>query len=576
MLFLAIVLTVITCAHAQQIANVLAKNDGGMLQPLTEATFIPDRPINVPQDFISYAMGTDVRSTSLRPDRTTDVPQDFSSCAWGTQSSNSGISCSDNNDDLTKPKGNVKAMSIVADTDTCRTGFPDYVAEMESNFEYCQAYDTMRYWYIPKCYSIALASATAGALGSSAGCTSLASVDSNLSYRGFLIHCLTLRNDAEWFCAFVADLVGTYSDTNHLSIPDYRAQRGIIQYLINNPRCADDEGGNEQGYQQLLYTQYQIWVDTSTPGESFDSTVPTMQDLGLDSVLIINGQAGVTYAMPTPAIINSASVIENPFQNSTSILLSVGRESYITIAVYNVLGQQIAGAGYAGVFEQGSRTIPFRYDKCSAGNVSRSHLHQTTGNANSEINEGMKTLLFLLLLVPGSFLRPGTFQCSYERPSISAITTGCSMEWRSFLHRRRPLRTIGQISISPLRLLPFHFRNRFLLGLRAGMMILRRRKIRNHNQFYRAPTPVAMHSALCSFGSRTWKISARLTILCDGISCTVMRMPMLVKLGVLIKDHGALKSKHKLAEILSSTSYSMPSGFGAITNGSAMVCLYWV
>jgi hypothetical protein len=284
----------------------------------------------------------DVPSNTFNPDRPTHVPQDFSSYAWGNL----------------KPKGNVKAMSIVADTDTCRTGFPDYVAEMESNFEYCQAYDTMRYWYIPKCYSIALASATAGALGSSAGCTSLASVDSNLSYRGFLIHCLTLRNDAEWFCAFVADLVGTYSDTNHLSIPDYRAQRGIIQYLINNPRCADDEGGNEQGYQQLLYTQYQIWVDTSTPGESFDSTVPTMQDLGLDSVLIINGQAGVTYAMPTPAIINSASVIENPFQNSTSILLSVGRESYITIAVYNVLGQQIAGAGYAGVFEQGSRTIP--------------------------------------------------------------------------------------------------------------------------------------------------------------------------------------------------------------------------
>jgi hypothetical protein len=108
-------------------------------------------------------------------------------------------------------------------------------------------------------------------------------------------------------------------------------------------------------------------MDTSHDGENYDTTLPTMQQLGLDTVLIINGEAGVTYAVPTPAIINSASVLENPFQNSTSILLSVGREAYITIAVYNVLGQQIAGAGYAGVFEQGSATVPINMSNAPPG-----------------------------------------------------------------------------------------------------------------------------------------------------------------------------------------------------------------
>jgi hypothetical protein len=287
------------------------------------------------------------------------------SSAASAQSSNAGLSCSDD-DDLTKQKG-VKSMAIATDTDTCSTGFPDYVAENNSNFQYRQDYDTMRYWYIPHCYPIALAPETAGALGGSANPTVLTTIDSVLNYRNFIIHCLTLRNDDEWFCAFVGDLAGTYRDSNNIYNGDYRAGRAIFQYLADNPRCAYVQAGDQFEYNQLTQTEYQIWMDTSHDGENYDTTLPTMQDLGLDTVLIINGQAGVTYAVPTPQIIMSARVLDNPFPNSTSILVSIGREAYVTIAVYNVLGEQIAGAGYAGVFEQGSRTIPLDMTSAPSG-----------------------------------------------------------------------------------------------------------------------------------------------------------------------------------------------------------------
>ncbi len=127
---------------------------------------------------------------------------------------------------------------------------------------------------------------------------------------------------------------------------------------MNNPRCAFDHRNDSIDYVDLLMAQENLWADTASAGEVFDTSIPTLHDLGLDTLLKINGQAGVTYALPTPSVINSASITENPFDNSTSIALSIGREAYITIAVYNILGQQIAGAGYAGVFEQGSRTIP--------------------------------------------------------------------------------------------------------------------------------------------------------------------------------------------------------------------------
>ncbi len=52
-------LSVTPFVHAQQIAGVLPKKDRGMAQPLIMGTFNPERPIDVPQDFISCTRGTD-------------------------------------------------------------------------------------------------------------------------------------------------------------------------------------------------------------------------------------------------------------------------------------------------------------------------------------------------------------------------------------------------------------------------------------------------------------------------------------------------------------------------------------
>ena len=85
--FLTIVLWAAPSVHAQRIADVPTKNDCGILTPSVETmnTFVPDRPSRIQHDSISYVMGTDVRSTSLRTDRPTDVPEDFGSWTRGTK-----------------------------------------------------------------------------------------------------------------------------------------------------------------------------------------------------------------------------------------------------------------------------------------------------------------------------------------------------------------------------------------------------------------------------------------------------------------------------------------------------------
>ena len=52
-----IVLRVTPCVHAQQIADVLVKNDDGVVHSLAKGTFNPDRPTDVIQDFSSYPGG---------------------------------------------------------------------------------------------------------------------------------------------------------------------------------------------------------------------------------------------------------------------------------------------------------------------------------------------------------------------------------------------------------------------------------------------------------------------------------------------------------------------------------------
>ena len=136
---------------------------------------------------------------------------------------------------------------------------------------------------------------------------------------------------------------------------------------MDNPRCASNYSDDSMEYYDLLNSYYNLWEDTSHSPEKFDTTLPTLQELGLDTLLVITAEAGVTYAAPTPQIILSASIIENPFESSTSIALSVGREAYITIQVFDLLGHQIAGAGYAGVFEQGSREIPIDMQNAPSG-----------------------------------------------------------------------------------------------------------------------------------------------------------------------------------------------------------------
>ena len=270
----------------------------------------------------------------------------------------------------------VKSLSLLSsDTDSCGNAF-GAVFLWEQNLEnFTQAYDTMQ-WYIRHCYANANASQTWSAYNGSWN-TEVQTQAGSDSIFNFVLYGLSLRSDNDWFCYGVPLLEVKYN-TNNGQTPGYRADRAIYKFLMDNPRCAFNIRPDSISYVNLLTSQWNEWADTSQPGSVFDSSLPSMQSLGLDTLLSFAAVAN--YTVLGPQIILIASITENPFLNSTSIALSIGREAYLNIGVYNILGQQIAGAGYAGTFEQGSSTIPI-----NMANVPSGAYYVRISTANNEV-----------------------------------------------------------------------------------------------------------------------------------------------------------------------------------------------
>ncbi len=99
-----------------------------------------------------------------------------------------------------------------------------------------------------------------------------------------------------------------------------------------------------------------VAIDPHPNTDTFDSTLPSLHDLGLDS-LLYDVASGVQPTAAGTQILLKARITTNPFPQSTSLALTVGREAWVKIGVYDLLGREIEGADYSGTFEPGSRTI---------------------------------------------------------------------------------------------------------------------------------------------------------------------------------------------------------------------------
>ena len=244
--------------------------------------------------------------------------------------------------DLVGSKGNVPQSLQNANDSTCTAlGASEGLV---TDGDYDHAYDSACY-YLSHCYYQSIATEGFGALLDAAVDTTLTQIG-RTSMKSFLLSVLPLRSDDAWFCDCVNAIGASFfEDTNQ-----NREDMSLSYWLMNNPRCAAYKSGDSAGYAQERKDDYHLWQDTMHYPETYDSSLLTMQQMGLDSVLIIAATEGVQYQPGTSQILLDAHITTNPFSDATNLSLLIGREAYIHIGVYNLLGNQIAGAGiYYGI-----------------------------------------------------------------------------------------------------------------------------------------------------------------------------------------------------------------------------------
>ena len=253
---------------------------------------------------------------------------------------------------IIKMKGDKSLSSPSIDTTSCGNAYEAAYVWDENTINPGAAYDTMK-WYITHCYQIANAGETWGNFGDSFDSVGQSPAGRD-SIFNFVLYGLGLRSDDEWFCDGVP-LLGVKYDGSGSDI-NYRDNRAILNFLMDNPRCAFNYRNDSIGYAGLLRGQWNLWADTSQPGEVFDSSLPTLQQLGLDTLL--HFAADAVYPITTSPIVLDARLLGNPTDADGLLWISIGREAYLHIDVYDLLGRPVQNAGYSGVFEQGTREIP--------------------------------------------------------------------------------------------------------------------------------------------------------------------------------------------------------------------------
>jgi len=178
--------------------------------------------------------------------------------------------------------------------------------------------------------------------------------------------------NSDYFCADVHAMMGTVAtgniDTSWQQMNN-EANRGmsVLYWLIHNPVCWNPS--DTELYVNSRGSQKEDWIDwpgMDTSKTPLDTTIYSMHDLGLDSVLKYAGMLGVNNANTT-SILSNATASPNPAGTGTEISFSTSREAYVKIDLFNLLGVKVGNAGFESVVQPGNHEVPLSLSGLPSG-----------------------------------------------------------------------------------------------------------------------------------------------------------------------------------------------------------------
>ncbi len=164
----------------------------------------------------------------------------------------------------------------------------------------------------------------------------------------------------EYFCACVLAMEGALPLPNDTT-PGAGSRTiniglAVDQWLLQHTSC--DSPWLWQEYMGSRKTQYEQWANDPF-AYKLDTTLPSMHDLGLDSLLNVHLKLGVHQGQDRFAsIVPTYAITSNPFNRETSLRLTLHDPAYVRTEIFDLLGNVVGGTDDSRTLDPGEHTIP--------------------------------------------------------------------------------------------------------------------------------------------------------------------------------------------------------------------------
>ena len=211
----------------------------------------------------------------------------------------------------------------------------------EDNFLWQICYDSLKY-FIEHCAQEPYAHEAFSSMSDAV--SKFTDTESITRYREWLESVMYLNTiDPEYFCAVVENIAFSkydypgYDTSLSIRLKAGNTALAILQWLIQNTNC--DSAYVRSQYTKSRQSQYATWRNDTTI--LFDTTLPTMHYLGLDTLLAKH----FLYAwVPSGGYfgkhVASYSVSENPLHSETTLRFALTDPEYVRVDVFDLLGNR--------------------------------------------------------------------------------------------------------------------------------------------------------------------------------------------------------------------------------------------
>jgi hypothetical protein len=263
----------------------------------------------------------------------------------------SSVTRTDSTEKTKKP--NERPLSGSYDTTSCDAIYAMGISLGDADGEYALAADTLKY-YIEHCYNDpSSGQAFPNIVSYTKGDSAMVAV------REWLKKVLYLNPDTFYYCQDAASMIATIEDYG--SGPrgfDIAGWIVIEKYLAESGKCPYLQAAFEHGLPELYHMWYRRWVDTvkdslATP---FDTTLPTLQQIGFEILLGPQYQAAHIADIPT-SVLGAISATPNPFDAEVEIRYTLNVPATLTVVVFDLLGNKVATLVPGTMTQNGAGTL---------------------------------------------------------------------------------------------------------------------------------------------------------------------------------------------------------------------------